>query len=174
MSSIKLVPCVKCGHSISQSAEKCPRCGEKRFDYVKCRLCQKMGRLDQMVRTSEPLGWSSHYIHASCLDERIRTVNVTTKTLRCCECGKALSSQGVLKVESVCHGCGSNGPLRVSRNNCPTCSLPIFPDYQEVTTLKNGYSWHSVCYPNVEIPTTPLEILAVAIIVVVGYLLFVH
>lgn len=133
MNTQKLIPCPKCGHSISSYAERCPKCSTWVF---KCRICEKHGSYETDTRYNVYSYGNQHY-HVSCLASYFRFPD----NIRCPECQKSLKNSGIDDFASLggprqaCPYCGYPYPLQV-RSSCEGCGLGIY-EFQRYISNKN-------------------------------------
>lgn len=160
----QLIDCTKCGHGISWSARKCPKC---HFPNMSCRICKGRIAPDSLrckiaYVDSKPFVDYDHCYHIECVRE---LYSISAFSSSCATCGSELSKEwyrSFLSFESFelihripcscfsldfpsCQNCGEIKPVLESDNiaYCVQCSLPIFKFHEHIEYYNKLY--HATC-----------------------------
>jgi len=142
-----LVKCIDCGHSISRSAHRCPKCNSGIPHGVQCCFCKAL------LKSGDAIHWRSYYSHRECFE----TLFAVPPDLACPDCGHTfpftwLLDEGAQQLDPgplvrlrPCPECGHDNPLGgVSR--CAFCYLFMFDSFQELERWESGAArCHSRC-----------------------------
>ncbi len=170
-----LVPCVDCGSSVSQSANRCPKCGSAAPHGKICVLCSRSGKQQDMIagRVGSWARSDESWVHSECVK------HLFAKDVPCPDCGELVWAATDWKARLAdldhredprCLNCGAANPLLVryhSYNNppipayllrCLFCGLPILDRvHKHGTHERRGteYHWHRA-HPSAESLDSPV------------------
>jgi len=138
-----LIPCIDCGHRISRSADKCPKCQSSEPFGVPCKFCEDTGGARIPVKEAYLSGHRT-YFHPECIK---KVLSIPGGTL-CPDCGVSQSQAWSLKELSErrvlsCKNCGMWDVLCLS-GMCSRCQLPILIFHKMKSSGSARY--HDFCF----------------------------
>ena len=149
MAGSSLRSCVNCGHTVSQSAVLCPKCG----GLARGEVCYFCGRERPLASLGHSIGVPSVYFCEECVQQRFSP----PADQACSDCGAHLPQRparellacyfpdGVAHAPMTCPSCGSTSPW--GRDiTCGICSLPIFAFQRRIRYRDStGRERHGFC-----------------------------
>jgi hypothetical protein len=149
-STSNLLPCIECTHMLSNSADKCVKCGTRYPFGIKCDVCKTQAKSSEVVTHQEHGVYVNNY-HITC---KMSILTFPGKSLSCSDCNNVI---GELKDEYLdnskrtCKHCGSHRvflyqgmPVEIVKK-CQSCDLPIIAPLHQ--SHHSGQYIHEVCLP---------------------------
>lgn len=152
MSGNTLIECIYCGHKVSKSALRCPRCEKPYFEGQYCGFCSRrlpqenllLRKIEYCVTVNEG-SWNEERLLDTCrvyyCPECLHARFTPPPHWRCCECQTVISNATYVDLlgqdlsvgtRFSCPNCGSRHPFAEREDVCKRCDFPLF-DFQRRT-----------------------------------------
>ena len=161
----RFISCINCTHAVSPNASECPKCGEREFNGVNCKICQSrlkkngLYHLDRSISIYDIPDTITDYYCETCLVQHF----TPPRQWKCVECHAPINDSSMSDVlghgpqlhnysQAKCMNCGTRKPYSAVDWSCHFCHLPLLA-FQDIRKELHHYDNSGTSYtPPEKIP----------------------